>query len=324
MNIIIGGTIEGLFASYVLAEHGQESVILEPGEFCKDFLRKGMKYIFRSNELVEILYDLDIAYSEYMMKGGILLSGEIKNYPQILDTLDLHRIRKIQIDHFRKTRKAFSRSVGRTLMNDYGMKKTTRCALKLNFENLVKTMIENSDIIKNNAIKINSKESIVELDDGNTIEYERLISTIPLWKMKRISDFYIPESIAMSLNLIYIASFQKTEFDKWDFVYTTYTPKMAIHRISSSTNCCVIEANGNWDDIKNDVLEDLAFLFPDGFYFQEVVENTKGHIIELKEKIKWPNNIFPLGRFTQWNPSVTTNSSLIQMYKYCKEWGLST
>jgi len=323
-NIIIGNNIEALFASYVLAEHGERSVIIESGDIGKDFLSDGIKYLFKNDKVIEIFYDLDVPYSEYMMRGGILLRDEIHNYPQILDNLSMVEIRRIQYDHFRKTRKTCPSSFGRTLMNDPGMIKTIRCAIKCDFDQLISSLINDSSIIRRNVEKIHSKSSCVELDHGNLFQYKRLILTEPLWKIKQRSDFYVPVGMAMSLNLIHVIPFSSSRFSKWDYVYTTYTPDDAIYRISSSSIGCVAEANGDWEDIKYNVLSDLAFLFPEGFHIEKQTTNLKGYLLDSQEKIEWPDNVFPLGKFAQWNSSVSLSDTLLQMYKYTKEWGLKT
>jgi hypothetical protein len=321
-NIIIGNNIEALFASYVLAEHGEKSVIFEDGNIGEDFLYDGIKYLFKNDKITEMLYDLDIPYSEYMMKGGILLRDVIYNYPQILDNLSMVEIRRIQYDHFRKTRKTCPGSFGRTLMNDPGMIKTIRCTIKCDFDQLISSLVNDSCIIKHNVKKIHSKSSCIELEHCNFVKYKRLIVTEPLWNMKEKSDFYIPVAMAMSLNLVHVIPFSSSNFSKWDYVYTTYTPGDAIYRISSTSIGCVVEANGDWEDIKYNVLSDLAFLFPEGFHIEKQTTKLNGYPLDSQEKIEWPDNVFPLGKFAQWNSSLSLSNTLLQMYKYAKEWGL--
>ena len=69
-----------------------------------------------------------------------------------------------------------------------------------------------------------------------------------------------------------------------------------------------MEANGQLDD--KSLQDDLGFIFPDGYQINEAKEGLKGHLLPLKEKPKWPDNIAPLGRFACWDSRATTDVTL--------------
>jgi hypothetical protein len=64
----------------------------------------------------------------------------------------------------------------------------------------------------------------------------------------------------------------------------------------------------------------LGFLFPDGFAIDGILRGIKGHLLELQDPPQWPENVAPLGRFAQWDPRATTDTTLDAAARLAGEW----
>lgn len=301
---IIGGGTSGLIANYVFRKRGHTPIILEPGALGGEFLTGGLRYIHRTDAMVSMLENFDLPMSEYNVKGGILLRGSVKAYPGFLKTLPREQSDAIKADHFRKTRRSEPGTFGARSMNDPAAKTLRRRALRCDFDELVAQLASISTIIRKPLAKIDSKNKQIQTASGDWFSYDLLVLTIPLWVTRQIADFYVPHGMAMALNLVDVVP-NKDRYSKWDYVYTPYTPSDAIHRFSPSYDRYTIEVNGDWDQQRSNALDDLAFIFPDGFVVRDVRSGLKGHLLELQQKPEWPRDVFPLGRFAEWNPRGT-------------------
>lgn len=317
--VIVGGGVSGLVASYVCAQAGHKAIILEPHALGGDFLKGGLKYVHRTPAMVRLFDDLGVPHSDYAVRGGILLRGEVRPYPKCLQKVSKQEAERIQADHFRKTRRTEPGRFGAKAMNDPAAQRLSRRAIRCDFAEFIKALGARAEIRKRSVQAISSVESRLLLDDGSWLPYERLISTLPLWVVREMCDFYVPQGMAMSLNLIQVSPL-RDRFAKWDYVYTPYTPGDAVHRLSPRDSGYSVEANGDWERIERKVLDDLAFLFPDGFAIDGVAKGVKGHLLDLQEQPAWPANVHPLGRFARWDPRATTDTTLEDAKRLIGSW----
>jgi hypothetical protein len=184
---------------------------------------------------------------------------------------------------------------------------------------MVKRLGAQTNVLKRGLQSIDSKNNVITLSDGTQCPYDKLVTTLPLWITRHQADFYVPEGVAIRLNLVQVSPKRQT-FARWDYVYTPYTPANAIHRLSPSDGGYTVEANGDWDKIQHAILDDLGFLFPDGFAVERSIPNLKGHLLPLGEKPAWPDNIAPLGRFAKWDPRATTDITLRDASALAQRW----
>lgn len=316
---IVGGGISGLVASYVAAEHGIKSVVLEPNALGGDFLKGGLKYIHRTDRIIEVFDDLDITWSDYAVRGGILLRGAVHPYPRCFRDMAKDEAERIQTDHFRKTRRSEPGKFGSKSMNDPAAARASSRAVRCDFNQLIAALAAGANVLKRGVAQISSVESRLLLDDASWLEYDRLIVTIPLWVTREMCDFYVPHGMAMALNIVQVSA-HRDPFSRWDYVYTPYTPANAVHRLSPREGGYSVEANGDWNAVSVDVMDDLGFLFPSGYAIEHIVKGVKGHLLELQEQPAWPANVHPLGRFARWDPRATTDTTLDDAFSLISGW----
>lgn len=319
--VIVGGGMSGLVASWAFQEHGQDPVILEPQPVLGgDFLAGGLKYIHKTASMMAMLDFHDVPYADYTINGAIYLKGKVEPYPAHIDTLDPEQSATIQADHYRKTRRMEIGSFGAKSMNDPGSGKSDRRALRCDPKELIDALAAVARVQKAGVRAIESKTSRIQLGDGTWMEYDKLVLTIPLWVIARMCDWFVPEGMALALNIIRVQP-KRDPFAKWDYVYTPYTPGDAIHRISAAEGGWDCEVNGDWSKIEAKAMDDLAALFPAGFTIANIKTGLKGHLIELPEPVRWPENVAPLGRFAKWDPRATTDVTLDDAFRLATRWG---
>lgn len=315
--LIVGGGISGLIASYVFTKmcSGLNVRIMEPGKPGGEFTAGGLKYIHRTDAMASMLGDLGVVYSNYGIRGGILLHGAVEPYPKCLSEMDSERAKRIQYDHYRKTRRQEPTEFSSRAMNDpesVGERRALRC----DYERMIDTLARRATFVRSRLAKIGP--GVVLTDRGNSLEFDYLVLTIPLFVIKRLADFYVPEGHAMRLNLINVVP-QSDEYARWDYVYTPYTPADVIHRISAMDGGYTCEANGELD--MEDAIDDLSFIFKSGYYVRELKEGLKGHLLPLPSKPEWPSNVAPLGRFAKWDPRSTADVVLDDAIALARHWG---
>ena len=318
--IIVGGGVSGLVANYVFAQYGQRPLILEPAEPGGDFLLGGLKYIHRTDAMAERFDALDLPWSDYKINGGILLRGVVEPYPKCFASMDKSEAERIQADHFRKTRRTEPGEFGTKAMNDPAALRGPRRAIRCDFRQMISILAAKASIAKLGLAQIDSKNKRILLSNGAWKFYTRLIVTIPLWVVRVMADFYVPQGMAMNLNLIQVRPL-RDRFAKWDYVYTPYTPANAVHRLSPKGSGYSCEVNGDWGRQESSAMDDLAFIFQDGFLIEDTKHGVKGHLLDLQERPEWPKEVAPLGRFAKWDPRATTDATLEDAHRLAEGWG---
>ncbi len=312
--IVVGGGISGLICANVFLKNGADVELFEPNEIGGEFLIGGLKYIHNTLNMEKFLDDCGITWGDYKVKGGILLRGIVRPYPKFLEKLDKADAIRIQNDHYRKTRKMEPGNFGITAMNDPANSKSKR-AIRCDFAELIKKLSSVIKINKTSLIKVLSNKAY--FSNGKVLSFDYMVLTIPLWIIKEIVDFELPNSTAMNLNIAIIESVRDL-YASWDYVYTPYTPSDCIHRISSDGEGYAVEISGELDE--NKLHSDLNFLFKDGWYMRRMRKNLKGHLIPIEGEIKTPYNIALLGRFASWESRMTVDITLERSYDLCRRW----
>jgi hypothetical protein len=312
---IIGGGVSGLMASYVFKKKGIESIVYESKKVGGEFLNGNVKYIKKTRNMTSLLDDLGMLYSDYNINGGVLLGEKVLNYSYSMKRVDIEKKNIIQFDQYKKIRRIESDNYGSKSINDSAIS-CSRKALYFDFNDFICRLENSATIKKRELTSVDSKNKVLKFSNGEKVNYDILIMTIPLWETRKLVDFYVPDGIAMKLNIIDIIP-NKNKYMRWDYVYTPYTPFDTIYRFTQNYYGYSVEVNGDLSCQKRNVHGDLAYIFPDGFSITETKEDLKGYLLNFlaKETTEWPENIFPLGRFSQWNQKLVTNSVLDEIYK---------
>jgi hypothetical protein len=315
--IIVGGGMSGLVANYVFNQYeGVDVKVLELGDVGGDFLRGGLKYIHRSEEMTAMMGDLKMVYSNFTIRGAIMLRDEVRPYPKVLEEMDAASALRVRYDHYRKTRRQEPGEFGEKAMND-PESVSSRRAIRCDFPTLVKLLAERATVVKGQLARILHDKIITS--NGNSHPFDYLVVTIPLWVLREVAYFPLPEAHAMRMNLARVRPIGDP-FARWDYVYTPYTPEDAIHRVShNGEGVYTCEINGVYDAIK--AASDLNFIFKDGYEPLSITEGLKGHLLPLPFRPDFPIHIAPLGRFAKWDPRSTQDVVLSDARALANDWG---
>lgn len=320
---IVGGGVSGLLAAYVCQQYRNVSVtVYEPGPPAHEFLAGGLKYLHRTDDTVQLLNDHNRVFTNYAVRGGILLHGKVESYPLCFGAMERDRARRVQDDHWRKTRRTEPGEHSGRSMNDPEFS-GQRQALRTSLPGLVHAMVKRVHIRPERIRRIQDGVLIGDTS-GQRYGFHYAIVTLPLWVSRRLVDWPLPEATAMKLNLVKVEPL-RDPYAKWDYVYTPYTPADLIHRISPAGGGYSCEFNGAWlpgSTVINDrVASDLNFLFPKGWVVSDTKSNLNGHLLPLAERPVWPTHIRPIGRFAKWDPRATADVTLQDVHTLATEWG---
>jgi glycine/D-amino acid oxidase-like deaminating enzyme len=320
--VVLGGGLSGLIGAYVAAECGHDPLIIEQQPVLGgDFLAGGLRYIHRTPRMSSLLTELDVAYDEHPVAGGVLLRGKVEQFPDHLRTLAPNEAARIQRDHFIKTRLHEPGPGSERSMNDAGAKMHS-VALRCDVKAMIEALAQGIAVKQDRAARILDEDKEVLCASGERVPYDLLIVTTPLWVVRHLARFYVPETLTMRLNVVRVST-PLDPYVNWDYVYTPYTPFGAVHRISAAEGGWDVEANGDWEDIKENVLGDINFLFEGLGKVQKIAKDLKGHLLKTdkQDPPQWPHNVEPLGRFAKWDPRATTDVTLDDAWKMAERRG---
>lgn len=324
---VIGGGITGLVCANVFKKYGADVVVYEQNTLGGEFLTGGLRYIHHTIAMEKFMEDMEQIWTDYRIKGGILLKGKVEKYPSYLSEMPKDEAYRIRCDHFKKTRLMMPGDFGAQGMNDPSSTKPST-ALRCDFESFIKNMASRVKVVKAGLIKIIGNKAFFNNSTVGNFDY--IVLTIPLWVVNGIVDFEIPDAVAMKLNIA-IVNGAKILYSKsdgstalrdpylgWDYIYTPYTPSDCIHRISYSDDGYAVEFNGDYDGER--LYSDLNFLFKDGWEMVRIRKNLRGHLLPLDGKLKLPENMALLGRFAAWEPRMTVDVVLDKSIELSKRW----
>ncbi len=313
--LVIGGGLSGLLAAYVLRRRVSSLAIVEATKTLGgDFLAGGLRYVHHTRNMEALLKRLKLPYSSYAVRGGLLLEGAVRPYPRCFEEMSPDRADRIRRDHYRKTRGLEPGGELAKAMNDPANNKPRR-ALKCCLRDLVSGLARGQEVIRGSVTR--ATEKWVELKSGARYGYDWLVYTIPLWCIKGLVDYPVPEALARRLNVVKIAP-KVDAYARWDYVYTPYTPHNHIHRISPDGGHYAVECNGRLNQA--DFVSDLNFLFADGWSLVSLRQDLKGHLLPLEQRVTWPVNTAALGRYATWDPRATADVTLDKAKALAKKW----
>jgi len=275
--LIIGGGVSGLVANYAFRQAGANVTVLEPGEPGGEFTSGGLKYIHKTDEVESLLDHLDVPYSVYTVRGGIFLRGQMYMYPEGLQAFNARERIRIQSDHYKKTRRTEPDPAQVTkAMNDPAALGSRR-ALRCDFTEMIAELSDPvaANIVPAAAARLDHLRNVAFDSKGGIHQYDFCVVTIPLWIVRRIAKFHVPEGAAMRLNAIEV-SVRKDPYAGFDYVYTPYTPANIVHRFSPVGTRYSVECNGVLDH--DGLRSDLGFIFPDGYGVESIKEIGRAHV----------------------------------------------
>lgn len=327
--LIVGGGIAGLIANWVFKQHKDVEVsVMEPGKPGGDFLAGGLRYIHASDEMVSMMTDNRITFTNYQVNGGIMLKGKVEPYPTVLKSMPREHAERIQHDHYRKTRRTEpdGNDAAKSMNDPEAM--GSRFALRTDAPRLIRQLEAQADIICDGAVEVRTNNQTVMPrvlgTSGVSRPYDYLIMTIPLWAIRNMVPWFVPEAFALKLNVCNV-DVTRDPLSKWDYCYTPYTPGNLIHRISPRDGGWTVEFNGDWIDKDDEtsvaLTSDLNFIFPGGWALNAVRKGLNGHLLPLESQPEWPENVRPIGRFAEWDSRATADVVLSNCWKLANSWG---
>jgi hypothetical protein len=326
--LIVGGGIAGLLANWVFKQHKNVDVVLmEPGKIGGDFLAGGLRYIHASPDMVSMLSENLVTYTNYQVNGGILLKGKVEPYPLVLKSMQPEAATRIQFDHYRKTRRAEPSGVDAMKSMNDPESAGSRAALRVDAGALIRKLESQATVLCDGAVALETPQGTTFPrllgTSGVRHAYDYLIFTIPLWAVARMVPWFVPQAMALKLNIVNV-DVTRDPLSKWDYVYTPYTPGGLIHRISPRDGGWTAEFNGDWiekdDETSTNLTSDLNFLFPNGWALNVVRKGLNGHLLPLDAQPEWPSNVRPIGRFAEWDSRATADVVLSNCWKLAKDW----
>lgn len=310
--VIVGGGINGLISAYVFSQYkGVEvSVFEKKGVYGGEWLNsEGLKFIPHYYEIEKVFKELDLHYSAFSYRSGILLKDKIYSLPECLVYLSSEYTKQIKIDYYKKTR--FTKQNKHWLVKSFvepsvlGYKK----ALRSDEDSFVKALINkckengckfyNKEVIRINKNKV-LLNGIEESLNSDFVNYDYIILTIPLWDIKKIAYWNVPNCKAVEKNILLVLPYVN-RYSWWQSVYTPYTPEQEVSRIVFHEDNVAVEVNGNLNGRNKYILSDLNYLFKHGYDIQKVRKNLKGYMLPLDEKHETPKNIFAVGMYSEWD-----------------------
>lgn len=307
---VIGNGLAGLIAAHSLRENGANVTIVETRQAEDDFFFASRR-IYSTPEMVDLLQRFELPFSEFIVRGGIMLRGFVWPYPLCFKGLSESQTERLHYDHFAKTIQSSPGQWAAGAMDEAGTK--PRRAIRCDIDTLANVLGRGVRRVKGTLQRIEEKVIVV---GGYRYGYDFLIVTLPLWEIFDRAFWYVPEAVALRLNVAFVVP-RKDPFAKWDFVFTPYTPANSIFRVWPIGNGYACEFNGliNVDKL----ISDLNFIFPDGFAFAGLKQGLNGHLFPLSERLEWPANVAPVGRVAEWQ-QMTVDRVLKSSTKIAKKW----
>lgn len=279
-----GGDVVGLIAAHLCRALGHKVVLVEPSSVLgySAFLPTH-KYVERTNEMLNLLNDLGMAYGKYTLATGLLQRGAVSACP--------HRVSDaVHHAHWRKTRlTAMPVDVIGAGLTDPEVVSRRR-AVSFDWHDFVKRLSAGLSVVREEGAGFASAPDVV-------------FETQPLWESRLCkSDGF--GAMAVVLNLLPVRA-NRERYLGWDVVYTPHTPGNAILRLYHHDETeYVCEFSGVVSE--DAVTSDLNYLFPDGWHVDASAMRTGcGKLVTLDDRPVWPEHVHAIGRLAAWDEGAT-------------------
>jgi len=272
-SYILGGGVSGLILSYYL----NIPIICEGGNLGGQLTEKewhmGPRYLHVDEFSTKLLTDLNLPLDKEVIKIGYNMDG---NFCEKND-----EFRQKYYEKTRGSKKGFipsSMSGGKSEFESY----------KINLQTVIQRLKEalfrkDHMLIPFNVKTINPATKKIVLDDGDNmqLEYDKLISTIPVTVFNKISTEPIHGDFR-ALKKTFILSESKMV---WDYTYVYFAGEESYHRITCQDGNVVFEYTGKEVDM--------------GWNEVDRAEMWTGQIIDSADKMEMEGIVF-VGRYAEW------------------------
>jgi len=176
---ILGGGLSGLVSAQAFKDSAQVTII-EPGRPGGTFAAGGFKYFHATEAMQSLCDNLSLQWCEVPIKGGILLDGSVRPYPDHLRQLPEPQALDIMRAHFDKTRG--DGEFTKTAMNDPWGHKPDKLITDVN--KFIEACMRGVDWMKASARSLVTPNR-VETTNGS-LDFDLLVNTLPLWIFGRM------------------------------------------------------------------------------------------------------------------------------------------
>lgn len=310
--VIIGNDIHAFVAAYIFRKSGFKVVLLDGSEngngIVHDFI-----YIRNTPDTLSLVRDLDVLYSIYPVRGGIMLHEKVYPFPRHLRNLDKDYVKRIRYDYFKKTRKIVIENTTKAMVRPIATK--TKTAIRSDLRELCEKLTKSIIIVKRKIHKV--AKSFVEFGNNGKISFDKLVVACPLWEFKEVADWHIPSVLAMRSHVACVTQ-KEDVYTKYDYIYTPYTPANCIHFLWNDGERFYVEMSGAFDRLSLE--SDLNFLFKRGWYLTKVYKDLAGYILPFETSVTWPKNVSPISPFSMWSDCLSFDDTLFEVKRLAKKW----
>ncbi len=311
--VVLGAGLDGLLAAWVFGQHPFAKVTVV-GEYDKTRAQDEPPIVY-STSMINVLRVLGIPHSEYRIKEGILLSGQVRSISETWLAMNKEEADRLRHDCYVKAtrippQESFPIQIPKP-------RKKIERRIRCDFKELYHTVQQKVRILPRSKWCL--KPGLVTTDRG-AIPFDQCVVTAPLWEVRERSSISIPEAYAVRRHLLSLIPRTATLYAPWDGILTPYTPEKSIHRLDATgTGGIVAEVTGAI--VRPRIIGDLNFLFPDGYAIEKADMNLRGGILPFGEsRPKWPNNVVPIGRYSEWNDHLTLDDTVDRAYDLLHKW----
>jgi hypothetical protein len=313
---VIGDDVAALLAAYEVSRHGYNVTIFHAGKIGIDAVKRP-QIVHSSGRFLKLLDRLQLVHSDYRTRIGILLKDKVQLYPNHLRDLGRDSGNNVRADLFEKSR---------LVKHEYAEQLTDyealvpKSAVRFNWYDFVESLGKGAALCGEKLVSVGTNELKTVY---SRVTYDFAFVTAPLWEMRHLTEWRLPDCTAVAVNSVNISSGKGDKFASWDNVWTPYTPEGLIHRLVQLEDGYNVHFSGSWDETTRPrLVGDLNYLFPGGWHPNQSDVSAPGYMFPLAEEPVWPDNVCPLGRFAAWDQRSSLDVCLDQIHRTGRLWGL--
>jgi len=308
-TIILGAGVAGLGAGSWLKHTKEDFLIIEKLNEIPLNLNQGVHYL---HSIPQLPFGAEL--KEITLTDGVLSEGKIRHRPELQDALQYsEKVRAIQHP---------------SSIFEIGKRTSVFIPKSNNMNDYIKKMIKyigNHFLLGQEVIEINLNKKQILVGKEN-IEFDNLISTIPLNKFLQISNDKLFQDINFSYIPINILNFKVDKIvPNWLINLYVPDPKQKTYRLSILNNVASIESIDKIPKTEFGQIKELFNMFHLDINGSKSYVWNQGKIvsIDIDTRMKILNHfvplkVFPIGRFGIWNNKLLIDATINQAYSVCK------
>ena len=279
-KVIIGGGITGLVLSYYL----DLPIVCNPedigGQLSAKDWHLGPRFLQVDSWSERLLDDLNLSKKQEEITIGFDNDGAC-----IKDD-------EFRQKYFEKTRKTKDGFVASSLSGGNDSFKSFKVSLTEIISELKDALMSKKNmLIPNMVTNIDVKGKVLALDNGETIEYDEVISTIPASVFNKISTVKLKGEFKCLPKVFVLTDVTPN----WDFTYKYFAGSEDFHRVTKQDGKCVVEyTDFTPDEMDSEI--DRATL-----WVGQIQENEEVNILE---------GIQFVGRYAEWRHNFLINDAV--------------